>query len=366
MTEPNSNEINFSPIKLTLKFLLNNLKVFPFLQFFYLGLIVGGIWSLIFFMQIGSLPEIEISQLTTLLISTAIGGIFITLFLGIYFMLPSMFIEMIWQQAYEPTDISLGKQYVQKQSRIFIITSGLCCLIAIFLLIAFAVYLNNKNINTFEHWSLKAAICFVVLIFAWREYYLCKFGHNYIQLFFPKKQLVTCGWLIVLWLFASASLLIVIAEPLSAATRGNELSIDLGNIVLFVTAVFLFNHFIIKPKSLFLKIIVGVVCGLSLLFLFVYLKGSASLIKAPFNALGLGNIKQAELVVTKQACSYVNAQSANICKIDEVHDFGVIKGITIVSNIGNELIITANSKPEKNIFIQKDQRLSWSITSKAK
>ena len=160
------------------------------------------------------------------------------------------------------------------------------------------------------------------------------------------------------------------------------------------------NHLILafSPNSDWLKGFgITMLVAAMLLFIFLLLPSEAStnFIRSPFRILNIGDISDAQLVVKKETCDYVNAISITreleeylyltpLCdKKDEVDEmagsdiasqktkddsFGIISNVKILSAIGNEFLITRIPEPQKNknILLKKEDVLMWQVTAPTK
>ena len=358
-------QLLLSEMKLYLRSVCNFIDKISFKSFYWSTTAFGVLWLFAFFLSVGRLPDLDPASLTALVLATSLGGFFFTSILIIYFMLPSFFIQLIWLQSYPPQDKTLHKTYRQKQENIFFVSSFLMLVIAEFLFSALAVYLSNDDADLLHHWSIIGASMMATIVFFYYQHQKCKFTTDYINLFYPKNHLLTCVLLGLLWFVISVFFLAIFVKPLNFAAAQKESflqNIQLSNIFLFIVAIFIFNHLVIKFETAFAKLVGTVSLGLALLAFYLALNGSGSLIKAPFRVLRLGDVEHAQLLISKNTCEYLSAQHANICTPNKTHSFGLIKNITILSNIGNEWVVSPKDQIEKLIFIQKSQILSWSVT----
>lgn len=360
--------------KSLLKSIVDFLKTVPFKELYQVVITFGGFWLFAFFISIGRLPDFDVTTAITLLLSIAIGGVFITGLICAYFLMPSFFLRQIWAQILS-SNLSLPLPATEKElHHLFSIASFLCFLVSLLLLVLLIIATSSISFaDVFSNNIAKALATLLLLLYFYLDCERCRIDW---------LNLITCNkkflWIAVqltaLWFMAWLFLFILFIEPMAnAADKGKWF--DFVAYIGFIFNVFLFNSIAVRAKTVKQKIEYLAFTSLAIITLvsfIISLTNGANLIKAPFKMLNLGEISNVRLIVKSDSCKHINTFEPKTCTLIYNQEFGVMSNVKIVSMIGNEFLISTQRsqigyvslRKHNLIAIKKEDVLTWDLLTK--
>lgn len=338
----------------------NSLKVAWSLMLF-----VGGLIVLIYFAHIEFLPDIDLANATALLASAALIGAFIVFVFGAFFVCPGLALREILSCEYFS---GFTKQMVQAES--CPVSKTASRYVENFPLLRFttfaavvAAFLQVCTIFIPKSWwgpNMYMWLMYLALTVGALSFFTLIFIHERKSV--PHRSLVFTI-LVCIWSIAGAFQLL----PFIWAFREvDELTSAIYLFIWLVVIGFVNSLWGTNREKINWKLVGGV--GFFTFFVLLMLASNVSLVSvSAMRVLGLGNVKNATLVLNKDGCSLIRNFAGNSACIgaDELGPF-VSKNITLLSRIGSEYLITACSNQKSvRIAIKKSDVIGWSAPDMA-
>jgi len=318
----------------------------PFVTMWNLALVIGGLIALIYFAQLGYLPDLDLKTASSFLLAVAFLGIFLSALLILVFNVPSLMMRSDRKQ----DDPDTGKSFA---FRTFV-----CGAIgASFWLMIFGLFgLDPGHEALGRQISIASGaillICVAVIAYlAWKTYRgrpMDFVGRDLIWLF---------TWLMLAPTFWGLALMRIRAPSHD----------DINTLLftgLFMLIVIAFNAILaavpLNSRKAYAKYLALSVC-LPVAYLAMPTE-SKSLPSAVFSGFSLGGLKNTAFIVKEPACKALNLLAPEACAATTDKDLGCVKPVQLASRVGNEfLLIVKYGDKEVNVPVQKTDVLMWGI-----
>lgn len=318
----------------------------PFITMWNLALMIGGLIALIYFAQLGYMPDLDFKTASSFLLALAILGVFLSSILILVFNVPSL----MMRSDKKVGDIDTGKSFA---FRAFLCgATG-----ASFWLMILGLFGLDPGHEALGRQILIASgiICFicvaVVAYLAWKTYRgraLDFIGRDLIWLFM---------WLMLAPTFWGLALMRIRAPS-------HE---DINTLLmtgLFMLIVIAFNAILaalpLNSRKAFAKYLALSVC-LPALYLSMPTE-SKSLPAAVFSGFAFGGLKNTAFIVKEPACKGLNLLAPDACTATADKDLGCVKPLQLASRVGNEfLLIVKSGEREVKVPVQKTDVLTWGM-----
>lgn len=320
--------------------LLDKLVESPFATLWNLTVVVGGLMALIYFTQLGYLPDMDLKSSAAFFLSIAVLSMFLVGLLVLVFSVPS------WMLRTEVQPITTSPQSAWTRP-VRVALSGFFVASAYLLMIGlFGLDPGHEQLARTITWT-----SIVVMLIS--GFPLAVFLRN------PMAHTFT---LLIAWLMVTPTFWLL-ALMRVRAPEGDGVSIVLAGA--FISALIVANAVMSALRYDTRKQwLAFAILSLSLPVIYLTLPSDQpSIPENVFKKLSLGGIANTIIVIKKPACEGINVFLQNACVMRPGTDIGCITPTRMANRLGEYLLVFESGQQKIKVPLQKNDVIVWSISA---
>jgi hypothetical protein len=318
----------------------------PFVTMWNLALVIGGLIALIYFAQLGYLPDLDLKTASSFLLAVAFLGIFLSALLILVFNVPGLMMRSDRKKDDPDTDKSFA-------FRAFLWgATG-----ASFWLLMFGVFGLPHRYEVLGRWislagALALVVCIAIIFFVarktHREHPLHFIGRDFIRMF--------------MWLIIAPSLWYMAVTRFRSPSHDDIDTLLLSGVFMIIVIAFNAGSAVVRLNS-YRGYTLYFALSVSLPMIYLWMPTeSKSLPTAVFSGFSFGGLQNTAFIVKEPACKGLDVLAPGTCTATTGKDFGCVKPILLASRVGSEfLLIIKSGERQIKVPVQKTDVLTWGI-----